>query len=467
MALGVVSVFGGGILNLLPIRPAGLYPATMLTDAVGATMAVLVLGYAIETRGKLRVPPWVSAGIAVAAFYGAVTLNSTEGVVSQLGDIRTRSLYLIFAVYGYVATRDREDAAWLLRWVLLLGSGVALVGILQAVLRSKLPGWLLVAQGEEVFGYAETEIVRANGLVGNTIVFSALMLMMFCVSWARFVVLPSWRDGLLCVVFASAVFASYSRMSISCLLASAVVLPLLHSFRHGRSSRGVRVLGYLVVTGVAGFLVAEVAGGLSGAIRDTFLVGGVFGNSNSSVIGSTEAHFEQIVSAQSYLARSPWIGVGMGTQRPGSFWAETNGIVTDGAVWLLLVESGAIGLVITLCFVAFGLKALWRVGPGSNGVGALASALLVFFGLQYGVASWINSAAMGKAVVVSGATLFGVVVSASRWNRLGPSLLGSSSPVDERNHRALGRMAKAQSGGIGREGSRTRHGNGTRFSATS
>lgn len=429
----IASILLSGFINLIPLRLGTNYPATLLTDGSACAMLISLILTAAAMRGRGQLPLWVSLSLFIAATYFALVPNSIEPFPTQFADIRTRIGYFVAGAYIYVFFKDIERLRRLTRYASSLGGFVAIVGLIQYLAGSRLPVWLRAARGEEVFVYYGTGISRANGLVGNTIVFSGVMLIFFCISFSGWVESGRLRDFFKVLLFSAAILASLSRMTIAC----AAIATILILFFHWRGSRSRRRA--LVITGSLLYAMTVLLVGLAATQRfrnlatQSFIVSGLFGGANISVNQSTNGHLAQIQAAAHYFLAHPLIGIGTSTQRAGSFWSGSHPIVTDGAIWLLLAENGLIIALPTgalLINIAIVMRSVVRSGSPLRTVSAGA---LAFFIVQIAIASWVNSAAVGKPVMGLTAIFFGISAAAQAISRRGECSLPPSECLTRRS----------------------------------
>ncbi len=401
------SVLMSGFINLIPSPFSGVYVATLVSDIIVGLMMASLAARVIRRGGAVKVQGWVLSIALLILAYIALVPFGPESLQLQLAEIRTRVGYLIGAVYVYAFVRERRQQEQIINYATFLAVIVALIGVAQQLRGSELPAWLIAAPGEIAFSYQGTEILRANGLVGNTIVFAALMLMFMSLSLARALSKPGWIHLGLTLLFGGAVVASYSRMAIVLIPVVVMSVAALLSLGRQSASRLASPVVWSVLVALVVVLGAMASGSADEFIESSFLASGLFDGANASVVGSTDRHFYQIAFAADAFLSSPLVGVGIGTQRMDSSWFATQPVITDGAIWLVLAEGGLVVAIPTaVLLIACGLV-LWRGRKAAN-LPWLPVGLAAFYAVQLLPASLLNSAILGKAVVVTGAVLFGL-----------------------------------------------------------
>lgn len=393
----VVSIFARGVFGLVP--SFGLTIATVITDGVVCVMITFVLVALVRRRP--RIDPWLA--IPIAGFVLAQLLLlpfGEETIVDKLLRIRDTSVYGLSAVY-IASYANASTARFIVRIVRWLGLTIAAFGIIQFALRGVLPIWALKPADAAVFRYFGTDIIRANGLVGNTIVYSALLLLCFCLWVATATSIGRWNIARIGSIAAAgaigvAIVLTFSRTTIALAVVSAIAIIILTSIRAGRSAiRRAAIIGGSGIALVAGVVLLVPT--VRNRLLSSFLVQDLFGGANATVAGSTDGHVRFTELAWRAVLKNPVGGLGLGTQSEGSHYAQTHIVITDGALLAILAEGGIFLLAIALAvFLLLTIRAFarwWGADPLS---GSAALACGVFIVVQFFVASTVNSAFFGK-----------------------------------------------------------------------
>jgi O-antigen ligase len=364
---------------------------------------------------SFRLEPWVVVAIGTAVLFFALFVGSNEPFFDKFTEWRSRIGYALVALAIVATVKTRKQINMLVKLFVMLSAAVGAFGIVQYMFRTHLPAWALSSSDTVLFSYYGTDITRANGLVGNTIVFGALMTLAFSIVMSQIAIAgPSISRIAGAALFFAAIVFSFSRVAlVGCALAvgAALVLVLI---KRGLS-RGLPILvgATLVISLIA---VAGAQFGIGKGLSSSFVVSGLFSNSNASVQGSTAGHLADIQLGEAAFAKSPMVGIGIGTQSQTSTYSHANPVITDGAFWQTLTEGGVIlvaayGALFLLVFVAL-CRTVRETGDG--GIRAAAVGLTVFMSYTTCVASFVNSAYFGKAVFVSVWVLFGLLQAARR-----------------------------------------------------
>ncbi len=424
----VVCVLLSGFINLAHV--GDFYVATLIIDVTVLWMLAVTLGHFARHRGAVETPPWVPAYVLLLAVYAALLTHGDESVSDKLIVVRSQVLYASVALFAS-AVASRASLLRALRLMERLGLGLAIFGIAQFVLRAQLPEWLLVSRDTSLFGYYGTEITRSTALLGNTIVYSNVMLIFGALAWARIARGASTPGAVLrALIFMGAVVVSFSRTAIIGIVFVALVCTFLALMRAGANGLVRIVVGFLVAL-VAWLGVGQVRD-IQASAEDTFLIGGLFLAQNASVRGSTAGHAEFFETAMESFHESPVVGLGLASQVQGSSLSDERRVITDG-VWLSLLAEG--GIVLVSGQAGFLLVVLGSIALRARRLAEhryLATALVMYLGFQLAVAFWLNSAFFGKAGFLVFWLLFGVVMGLSRGHPgsgIDSSSLATSGPA--------------------------------------
>lgn len=185
--------------------------------------------------------------------------------------------------------------------------------------------------GTNIYGYS-----RVNGLVGNHIEYNFYSLVILWMCLYRAKVARHWRYTWISIFVLVSIFLSSSRLGIA---VSSAFLMYWYLFR----AAGWRVWFFFVFVVFSGsvliFLYFE---------QLWVYIYGLFDLSdNWSAASSTETHVVEIFSALESFYLNPLLGKGFGFQA-----GMENKIITDGAFWIVLIESGILFLLVYSLYVA-------------------------------------------------------------------------------------------------------------------
>jgi hypothetical protein len=395
----VLSLFGSGLLNIL--ASGNQLISTYIVDGV-AFVILFWLGLDLVFRPKTSLPAWGVALFVVSVVYLGLSVASPESFSDIFLGFRSEVLYAFigFACYRFVrGPRDRDD---ILRIVCNVGTCLAAFGVIQYFARGILPDFLLKPKDAEVFGYYGTDIVRSNGLVGNTIVFAHLLLLVFALQMARVTTKLSAWTVISPAVTAGAIVLSFSRSAI---LGAALVfaVSVIYWVRKGGASKLLITLAALAM-GASCVVVGLYTSG--GTQHDTgepiadFIVGDLFGSTNASVQGSNQGHANDIAIGVDAFLSNPLTGVGIHTHHQGSAYSRNHEVITDGAFWQVLAEGGVMLSGAYIAVFVLLLRNLVRVYRNSREVRPYVLGFMIYFVYMVCWASFVNSSLFGKPVFV-------------------------------------------------------------------
>lgn len=412
----ILCLFFSGFLNLVP-TPFSL--ATLLIDA-----SILIMLLQIGTRiSSIRIAGewWVLQLGIVLLFAAVLLLNGNESLFLKLNTLRQLLFYAVPAVYIALLIDCKDVLNKLLHFVMNCGLTLAVFGCIQFLGRGHVPKWLLVPRDADLFGYYGTEIIRANGLVGNTIVYSTLVLLVFLLWFASALRADITRLQRLTYLTAAAValaavLASLSRVAISVAFLAILILLVSRLFQLPVKSRLVVSLMSVWIIVTAG-IVAFASEVLEKYIARSFLVQDVFFQLNPSVRGSTELHQLFTSTAREVFDSNPLLGIGLGSQSQFSENAQAERVITDGFHLQHLAEGGLV-LLIPLVFLYLNVifRLVRQMASLPEGIKWLAIGILLFFLGQVLISGFYNSGFYGKAPNAVFWICFGSVVALMRQN---------------------------------------------------
>lgn len=405
----LLLAFLGGFVNQL--GGGGIAPATLLIDGLVALMFVHLILEACYTRCHMSAPIWAVLVFVTALCYLGLFVASPEPLGAKSIAFRNHIGYAVVAVYAFTFVRRQVDVDQLVTLAMRLAVAIALFGIVQAQFPERLPPQFLAPVGEEAFGYYNTDIVRSNGLVGNTIVFATLLMLFYGLHLARWASKPNLWSGVATAVMLVAIMTTYSRVAIVGAAGIGLATVALILWRRNAAA--------FLTFGVFGGFMTLFVGWLlwpkiHGRVESTFIWRGLFGGTNASVRGSDAGHEEDIRIGRELFSENPLTGVGIGTQAQGSTFGSRGGhVITDGAIWARLAEGGLFLAIpyVALLLAVFVLAAkAWRA-EHSNWV---AAGLLGFMTYEFTIAVTYNSAFFGKSVFLTFWMIVGLVAAQRR-----------------------------------------------------
>jgi hypothetical protein len=276
------------------------------------------------------------------------------------------------------------------------GSAIlAAFAIIQVAARRKLSPALLIPISDDAFGYWDSDIIRANGLTGNPIVFGTIMSLCYCLHLARSVSYPTLKNFALAALVFGGLLASLSRAAMLIALAATFLIPLV-ALRKTRPSTPLLSL-FLPALG----LIAALVGIQSNVGRGSFLLSEIMFGANRAVQNSTQGHLRMIRAGIDSLSESTLFGSGIGTQVSDSNWAQVSGneVITDGLFWSMASEGGF--LLAAAYFVMLTLAGLdscrcWR-RPARD---YMALGFAIFTACQVCLVIFLNSGLLGKSAAI-------------------------------------------------------------------
>ncbi len=406
----LICVFFSGFINLIPT--GSLFPATVIIDCL---CILMFAGYvtAAMTREGVRIPPWVIAFVLLTVVYVCLFANGNETLYDKYLNLRNEVLYAFVAVFISANLKSKNEAIRLLRLAMRFSVVLAIFGIVQFVFRSTLPEWLLVSRDTTVFGYYGTDITRSTGLIGNTIVYSNMLLLFFTFHLAKMAHGFKFRDSLGAVILFTSIILTFSRVAIAGSVSVAVVL-LVYVVAKRRPTplvilaSGASLFGFIGLTWI--FLSEQ----LIAQLGSSFIYSDLFLNQNASVQSSTSLHNVYIDIALKIVQEDPWFGIGIASQGQNSLNAQSSTVITDGAFWSLLAEGGIVLLASYFVFLIICAVTAFKTIKFANFESYVPIAFLVFSAYEFFASAIYNSSFFGKAPFILYWFIFGIVVVVGR-----------------------------------------------------
>jgi O-antigen ligase len=308
---------------------------------------------------------------SVLAIYGHATYGYLPPDELNLAD---RALVLTVASVGIALAvndgiRDRCRLRLLLKTVTVMGTVVAVIGILQFLFDldltqyMKLPGLRYTA--EDSFVIERSDMRRVGGTTGHPIEFGVMCAMLLplaihLATWAREQAQPALRWWLSVGLIATGLMFSISRSAILGAAAAGIVLFLGWSGRR-RMHAALAALGFLALMKVA-------VPGLLGTFYNLF--------ANIGNDDSIRYRTHDYATASAEISKHLWLGRGLGT------WYAPKHQVFDNQYLLSLVEIGILGLAAFIGIFLAAIYAALRVrftsfNPGDRDLAMTLAAMLV------------------------------------------------------------------------------------------
>jgi len=312
----------------------------------------------------------------------------------------------------------RKEIPKIIKVFCLSGVLICMFGIVQYLGRNYLPEILLSPKGENTFGLYGTDIIRANGLCGNTIIFSGLCIIVLSFSWA--IVIKSkyhskfgWFSFVISIV---ANLLTFSRASFVGMALVIVLEYLLSICWNEKSDVFKKILYLFLAIGVSIFVVFTF-------FKDSTIIQRLLDKDSIWNTGSDEGHFSTILNAIKTIKSNFWFGYGFGTVGYSSDASKP--IIADGTFWTYLLEWGFPNVIIYSIFILQAVKLAIKYKSSSNFL--CASLSLAFIGINFYLIlfSIINSAYSARCNLILNFMILGCLMKycSSKENKAQGALL--------------------------------------------
>lgn len=345
---------------------------------------------------------WLFVGVYLISF-----ILSQESTYDKIMSVRGTIVYLSVAVFIYKFISSEKLIDKLITNIYRLGIFFGLFGIVQGVFRTKLPPELLMPKNyDSPYVYFGTDIVRANGLLGNMIIYGSIMLLFYAIFINKFFSDFKLESLLASVISFSAILCTFSRAALMGAATMTAVLFLKSLFSKG-NRKSIIFLSLFISTGIIILYLSF------GNLLNSFLFSSVLTSSNQSVQWSNQGHMMLITEALKTIQDNPIFGSGIATQKKDSIFSLTHIYVTDGAFFSTFLEIGILGILINSLLILFAfyisIKSL-KIEKYRY----LATGFLFFSIYNFFFACIVNSAYYGRTMYILYWTLFGIILSIYR-----------------------------------------------------
>lgn len=398
-----------GFINLLPVPAGNYFPAAIPINAI-----IIIMGFeSIVALLRAPIEFWMAAAFGVLVIGMALAVGGPESLTQGFKSLRSLVLFTIVGIYISSTIRDIKAAVSIIDYTMKLGVIIAGFGCMQFAFRNVLPSWLLYSRDAPLFSYYGTDIVRSTGLVGNTIVFSTLLVLVYSLWLAKAAWKPSLKGFIPVAIVFTAVLTTFSRVQIFCmvvitLIIFAVALKRAGIFRSLSKSSKPR----LVIT-LTSALVAVYAGSL--VFRDTFLWRGLFKGQNASAVASAADHLHVRAVAFDILSNNPLLGLGLGTQSQSSDNAIDNFVITDGFHFATLAEGGLVLFIsVAIFLVSITKRTVVAYSTTPTELKFIPLALCAYLFTQLAIAGFFNTGFYGKTPYLIMWVIYGAALVISR-----------------------------------------------------
>jgi len=319
------------------------------------------------------------------------TNNIEEKIFGYRNSIAYISIFLIINII----IRREKDKERLLNYIILLGTLMCLFAIMQFVFFDYLPDSLKSVKEEVVFTLENANLIRVNGLIGNSIEFSGFTLIIFALSFVKFYYNKTLFNFIVVLICITANILSFSRVAVLGLLLIAISeYIVINNFKLKHITYILIVLGMLVMMGLGAFTLISSS--------NNFFLDWITAE-DSTTSGSNLVHFMMIDNAINYISENPWGGVGVGSQGPSS--RKDNLIISDGFWLQFMLEFGIPLFGIYIIYSVLCIRCIYRLHQIRSSIETTAFISLTVY---FMFANIINSTYIGKVNQVLYWTLFGL-----------------------------------------------------------
>lgn len=330
-----------------------------------------------------------------------VIFGKTEIYSGYLG-FRNDVIYTFPFVFCFFFLKQKEISK-VIKAFLFVGLLICIFGITQYLGRNVLPQILLSLKEESTFGLYGTDIIRANGLCGNTIIFSGFCIIVLSLSWS-FVIKSKYHSKIGWISFLISIIANlltFSRASFVGMFL-VIILEYLLSICWNIKAEVFKKLIYLfLVIGLGTIAIFTF-------FKDSIIIQRLISKDSIWNTGSDEGHFSTILNAIKTIKGNFLVGYGVGTVG----YSTTSGkdIIRDGTIWIYLLEWGLPSVIIYSFFIFKVIKYLLKYKSSSNFLCASLSLAFIGFNFYLILFSIINSAYSARCNLIMNFLILGCLM---------------------------------------------------------
>jgi O-antigen ligase len=405
----ITIVFFSGFINI-PFN-TNLNIATVAIDSISFAMLFITIIHTIKIK-KIYIDKFIIFYLTFFILFLLYTLFSPESFYNKLLSFREQVMYMFICIFIYKFISLDKSIEKIVNYIIKLGIIFALFGIFQFVFRSHLPTWLLTTKSDGLYGYYGTDIIRATGLLGNTIIYGNIMLLFFSICLNKFLINGKFKNLLYCLITMAAVFATFSRIAIIG-VGIIGILSIINNYHKKMSIKKIIITTFILIVTI-GLLNSNV---IQSKIQSSFIYSGLFQSNNASVQGSTSGHISFLQEGLKVIGSNFWFGTGIATQRAGSVYSATNVYITDSALVSFFSESGVFLFAIYTGIIVIALNIVRKTKKIFK-YSYLATGLCLFSLYDLTFASLINSSYFGKSFYIIYWALIGCTLAVYKKHKI-------------------------------------------------
>ncbi len=345
-------VFFGLWTNFITIFPFNF--ATLLIDLSFICLIITTIHIWLFRKIKPKLHRIQIIYLALFLFSILIFVFNTNMFKERILGFRNISVYssLIFTVPILISSKKAIE--YLLNIWFVFGFIISVFAIIQGLFFDFLPQSLQVLKEETAFSFYGTDLIRINGLMGNTIVFTGFCIMYFFLSFTFFHETRKKKYLLYGIVSVITIFLTYSRIAYIAPFILLFLQPILQISLKNIIKWCCYILIFFLVIYLINY---SLDGYIVASIKETFIFSRLTGD-DISTQGSDDDHLFITLAAISAIIQNPLTGVGLGSQGESSgAGLGSNAITTDGSWFQLFLELG-IPLSILFLFLMFSILKL-------------------------------------------------------------------------------------------------------------
>lgn len=376
---------------------------TVIVDAVLILVGLYSLIKGIVIKDKIVFFYFIWILVCIINFLVQLMFDRTT-ISTGILALRNNVAYTLPFVFCFGLIRTSDGCKQVYDFIINCGIAICCFAIIQYLGRSFLPTKLLVIEGESVFSFWGTDVVRVTGLIGNTIIFSGFAVIMICYSWAQ--IINKEGNIKIYILFISSVISNlltFSRASIVGMIVAIIVeyfILISNKCSKQEFIKRVAALMFVVVISIVLFIQ------FADVITNTIIFQRLAYKNNLWNEGSDSVHFSSIKKAIEVIKQHSIIGYGLGK---AGYSASKGAIICDGTFWTYLIELG-----VPVCLLYWGIvgSIIIKFVRYINKKIKMVSSLCLGFFISNGyliAASLINSSYSSRIILIYNWIFAGII----------------------------------------------------------
>lgn len=398
-----VLIFSGFITNFL-FYNSSINTSTILIDLLYLILFSLYALYNIKFK-KYNVNRQILFIIIIYVIIVILALMKifidSNSLLEKISGFRNYFVYI--SIFIFVSNLKKKESYIKLIENIINSSYIILIfSIFQFILKNQLPDKLMRLKGEGIYTYENIDILRSNGLMGHPVIFGGFCIMMFILSVNLYIQYKNKKYLIFLVICILATFASSSRIAITGIFISFLLIIILNNKNWLRNFLKIYCVIFIFIS-----LLYTVY-----RLYPNFYIFNIFLAKDQYVQGSNMVHLQQVHSAIQYIKNNILFGVGLGSQ---GISAKHQAIISDGTWFQNLLELGVPLFVIYLFLYIVCIRyVIVLIKKHNDKFIKVLGKTFIIISIYFMYSNFVNSSFLARICYIMYWMFFGILVGYSR-----------------------------------------------------